>query len=113
MSNHFHTSVLLGDYLYGFDNGTFKCIKAETGEQTWARRRLGKGSLIYADGHLIVLSERGKLLLVEANPNEYVEKSSVQVLKGRTWTPPTLANGMLFLRNQKEIVCLNLKNQKS
>ncbi len=113
MSNHFHTSVLIGDYLYGFDNGTFKCIKAETGEQTWARRRLGKGSLIYADGHLIVLSERGKLLWVEANPNEYVEKSSVQVLQGRTWTPPTLANGMLFLRNQKEIVCLNLRNKKS
>ncbi|MFQ5630019.1 MAG: PQQ-binding-like beta-propeller repeat protein [bacterium] len=109
MSNHFHTSVLLDKYLYGFDNGTFKCIEAETGKQLWAKRRLGKGSLIYADGLFIVLSDRGKLVLVEANPQEYVELASAQVLQGRSWTPPTLANGRLYLRNQKELVCLRMK----
>ncbi len=109
MSTHFNTAIRIGKYLYGFDNGTFKCIETETEKQMWVKRRLGKGSLTYADGHFYVLSERGKLLLVEANPNEYIEKGSVQILNGRTWTPPTLAGGRLFLRNQKEMVCLNLR----
>lgn len=111
MNNHFHTSILLGQHIYGFDNGTLKCIEVATGQQLWAKRGLGKGSLIYADGHLIVLSDRGKLVLVEANPNQYFEKSSVQVLRGRCWTPPTLAGGKLFLRNQKEMICLNIEKQ--
>ena len=83
--------------------------RSRTGEQKWVKRRFGKGSLIYADGHFIVLSERGKLILVEANQNEYVKKGSVQVFKGKTWTAPTLSDGKLFLRNQKELVCLDLK----
>lgn len=109
MENHFQTPILLGDFLYGFDNGTFKCIEAASGTQMWVKRRLGKGSLIYADSMLIVLSDRGQLVLAEANPNAYVELASAQVLSGRCWTPPTLANGKLYLRNQSEMVCLKMK----
>ena len=113
MRNHFHSSIFVDGHIFGFDNATLKCIEPETGKQKWAKRRLGKGSLIYADGHFIVLSERGKLVLVEANPERYLEKGSVQVFKGKTWTSPTLSGGKLFLRNQKEIVCLNLKETSS
>lgn len=113
MNNHFHSSVLLGEHLYGFDNGTLKCIEAETGTETWGKRRLGKGSLIYADGQLIVLSEKGKLVLAEAKPDAYVEKANAQILQGRTWTQPTLADGKLFVRHQSEMVCLNLRNTDS
>jgi outer membrane protein assembly factor BamB len=112
MRNHFNSSVLVGDHLYGFDNATFKCIDPRTGEQLWAKRRLGgKGSLIFADDHFFVLGERGLLLLVEANPAKYIEKSRVQILKGKTWTPPTLSNGRLYLRNQKEMVCLDVSGK--
>ena len=101
--------MLVADHLYGFDNATLKCIDPRTGRQLWAQRRLGgKGSLIFADGHFFVLGERGLLLLVEANPDKYVEKGRVQILKGKTWTSPTLGNGRLYLRNQKEMVSLNV-----
>jgi outer membrane protein assembly factor BamB len=109
MANHFQTSLLLGKYLYGFDDGTLKCLEAETGKEMWAKRQLGKGSLICADRMLIILSERGQLVLAEANPQQYVELASAQVLTGRTWTPPSLANGRLYLRHQSEVVCLKLK----
>lgn len=109
MSNHFHSSILVGNYLYGFDNGTLKCIEAETGKEIWGKRRLGKGSLIFADGMLIILSDRGKLVLAEANPQQYVELASFQALSGRSWTPPTLADGKLYLRNQEELLGLKLK----
>ncbi len=108
MRNHFNASVVVDGFLYGFDNATLKCLNPEKGETLWARRRLGKGSLIYADGHLVVLGERGQLLLVEASPNGFVQKGMSQVLKGRTWTSPTLSGGKLYLRNQKEMVCLDL-----
>jgi outer membrane protein assembly factor BamB len=108
MRNHWASPVLLGDYLYGFDEATLKCINVNTQEEKWATRGLGKGALIYADGHLIVLSERGKLLLVEAKPDAYLEKASVQVLRGRCWTVPTLANGKLYVKNQEEIVCFDV-----
>ena len=111
MKNHFNSSVLHGNYLYGFDNFILKCIEASTGEEQWAARGFEKGSLILADGHLIVLSEEGKLVLVEAVPSEYREKAVFQVLQGQCWTAPTLAGGKLYVRNGEELVCLEMTRQ--
>jgi outer membrane protein assembly factor BamB len=108
MRNHFNSSVLVGKQLYGFDNGTLKCIDVATGEERWAHRGLGKGSLIYADGHLIVLGEQGQLLLVEASPEAFHEESAARPFKARTWAQPALADGVLFLRSQTELVALRV-----
>ena len=114
MRNHFNSSVLIDGYIYGFDNTALKCIDPRTGEQQWAwRRGLGKGSLIYADDHLLVLTEKGRLVAVEATPEAYREKASVQVLHSRSWSPPSLAHGRLFLRNCEELVCLDLRAERS
>ncbi|MEM7351449.1 MAG: PQQ-binding-like beta-propeller repeat protein [Acidobacteriota bacterium] len=114
MRNHFNSSVTLDGHIFGFDNATFKSIEAATGDQKWAQRgRMGKGSLIYADGHFLVLTETGRLLLVEANPEAFVEKAAVQVMEGRCWTSPTLADGRLFLRNREEMVALDLRSGQS
>jgi outer membrane protein assembly factor BamB len=99
LKNQFSSTVLAGDYLYGFDNGTFKCVNARTGEERWKHRGLGHGSLILADGMLLVLSESGRLALVDATPDDYRERAAFQALTGRCWTGPSLANGKLFLRN--------------
>ncbi len=109
MRNHFNATVALDGHVYGFDTGTLRCLDARTGEPRWAKRGLGKGSLISADGMLVVLSERGKLVLVEATPDAYRELGSLQVLEGRSWTPPSLANGRLYLRNHTELVSVELK----
>ncbi len=108
MKNHFNTSVLHDNHLFGFDNAIFKCIDAATGEEKWKTRGFQKGSLLFVDGHLIVLGERGRLALVEVDPSEYKEKASAQILKGKCWTMPTLAGGKLYLRNQKEMLCLDV-----
>ena len=110
MKNHFNNAVLVGDHLYGFDNATFKCLSVATGEQAWAFRGLGKGSLLAADGNLlIVLSDLGTLLLVEATPDAYTELARFQAMEGKAWTAPTLANGRLYLRDNDEIVALEMK----
>ncbi|MDZ7365155.1 MAG: PQQ-like beta-propeller repeat protein [candidate division KSB1 bacterium] len=108
MANHFSSSVLLNNHLYGFDEGLLTCLDLATGKTKWQQRGFQKGSLLLADGHLIVLGEYGNLALVEATPDGYKEKSSVQILKGKCWTMPTLANGRLYLRNQSEMLCLEV-----
>lgn len=109
MRNHFSSSIHYNGLIYGFDNATFKVLSAETGELVWAKRRLGKGSLIIADDHLIVLSDKGELFLVEAGSEGWVEKGSVQALEGKTWTAPVLADGRLYLRNHDEMVSYDLR----
>ena len=111
MKNHFATSVLHDDYLYGFDNAILKCIDASTGMEKWKTRGYGKGTLMLADEHLIILSDRGKLGLAEATPSSYNEVASAEILSGLCWTVPTLANGKLYARNEKEMVCLDIMGQ--
>ncbi|MDH3743671.1 MAG: PQQ-like beta-propeller repeat protein [Acidobacteriota bacterium] len=108
LRNHFSTSVVHEGHIYGFDNATFKSVSVETGELAWAKRGLGKGSLIYADGHLLVLSDRGKLVRAKASPDGYVESGNIEALSGKTWTAPTLANGHLYLRSHTEMVSYRL-----
>ena len=108
MRNHFNSSVRVDNYLYGFDNATLKCIDAETGQPLWAQRRMGKGSLIFAENHFIILSERGRLILAKANPEGFRELAGFQVFQGRSWTSPTLAGGKLYLRNPNEIVSYDI-----
>ena len=108
MKNQFATSILHENYLYGFDNSILKCIEANTGEEQWKSRGFGKGTVILADGHLIILSDRGKLGLAEATPAGYIEKASAKVLNGLCWTVPTLANGKLYVRNEEEMICVDM-----
>jgi len=57
---------------------------------------------------LIVLAEHGTLVLLDAAPDACTELARVDVLKGRTWTPPCLAGGQLYLRNEEELVRLDI-----
>ena len=107
MKNHFSSSILHDGYLYGFDNAFLKCIDAETGEEQWVKRGFGKGSLIYADGNLIILGEGGNLALAKATHTQYEEIARTQIFNGRCWTMPTLSGGKLYLRNVEELICLD------
>lgn len=108
--NYAAASVLWEESIYGFDNATLRCINAASGEPQWAKRGLGRGSLVAADGLLFVWSDQGELTLVEASPEAYRQTGQVRVFEdGRTWTPPALAAGKLYLRGHAELVCLDVK----
>lgn len=108
MKNHFSSPVLYEGHIYGFDNASLKCIVAETGEQKWVQRGYGKGSLIAADGLLYVLSDQGQLILAEATPAGFQEKGKVKVMEGKTWVAPVLAHGRLYLRDEDEMIVLDV-----
>jgi outer membrane protein assembly factor BamB len=113
MKNQFSSSLLHDGILYGFDNATLKAMDAATGQERWRERGFGHGSLILAGGHLIILSDRGKLALVQATPQEYRELGSAQMLSGKCWTAPTVAMGKLFLRNQEQLVAVDWTSPKA
>jgi outer membrane protein assembly factor BamB len=112
MKNQFSSSVLHDGILYGFDDSTFKAIDAATGKERWKQRGFGHGSLILAGGHLIVLSDRGKLALVQATPEEYRELGNAQVIEGKCWTSPSLADGRLYVRNEEQLIAFDWKGGK-
>jgi outer membrane protein assembly factor BamB len=109
MKNHFHASVYWRGHIYGFDNAFLTCIEAATGRELWRARGLGKGSVLIADGKLIVLSERGRLVLAELDHEAFREISAHQVFEARAWTAPSLSEGQLYLRSESELVRLDLR----
>ncbi len=108
LKNQFSSTVLAGDFLYGFDNGTFKCVSAATGDERWKQRGLGHGSVIRAGDLLVVLAESGRLALVDATPERYHERAGFQALTGRCWTGPSLAGATLYLRNGESMAAFDL-----
>ncbi len=111
MNNVFNPSVSLDGYVYGFHGKILRCVDVNNGKVKWEVKGFGNGSLIAADDKLIILGEKGKLGLVVADSEMYNEVSKLQILKGRCWTPPSLANGKLYVRNQKEMICLKIKEE--
>jgi outer membrane protein assembly factor BamB len=113
LSSHYSSSVRLGDYVYGFDGrqeegARLRCIEWKTGKVAWSKERFGCGTIILADGNLIILDELGELVLVEATPKEYREKARARILN-RTRAPIALADGKLYARDDERVICLKLK----
>jgi outer membrane protein assembly factor BamB len=111
MRNHFSTSVLYDENVYGFDNTTLVCMEFRTGKIRWKQSGFGKGSLLVADRHLLILGENGKLVLAETSPEEYRETASLELPSRRTWTVPALSGGRLYVRDQQQILCLDLRKR--
>lgn len=109
MRNHMNSCVLWNGHLYGVDENQLRCIVFETGEVKWTDKVSGKGSLMLADGKLIVLSEKGELLVAAASPEAFKPISRAQILGGKCWSAPVLANGKIYARNAAgDVVCVDV-----
>jgi outer membrane protein assembly factor BamB len=109
MKNKFNSSVLHEGNIYGLDEGILACVDARTGERRWKGGRYGFGQVLLADGHLIVLTERGDLVLVKATPEAHQEVASFSALSGKTWNNPAIADGRLIVRNQTEMASYDIR----
>ena len=112
MRNHVNSCVLLDGYLYGYDDRELKCLDWKTGQVKWSTPAYGKGSLMVADGKLILYGQSGKLGLAEATPAAFKEICSFQALGGKdTWANPVLANGRLYVRSLEKMVAFDVKKE--
>lgn len=106
MRNQMATSVLLGDHLYGLDEGVLKCFDL-SGQEKWSERQIGKGAIGAAGDKLLLVTEDGELVVAAADPGGYRELSRAKVVDGGVcWTMPVLANGRIYARNSLgELAC--------
>lgn len=109
MRNKFNSSVLYDGYIYGLDESIMACIDAMTGERMWKGGRYGYGQLLLAGDHLVVLTESGEVVLVKATPQGHEEVAAFQALEGKTWNVPTIADGVLLVRNQTEMAAYDIR----
>jgi len=115
MHSQMNPSLLLGGHLYGISgqerrSGDLRCVEFMTGKVKWKEPATGMGSVMAADGKLIVLGERGTKNPAEAKPDGFKALARAQVLGGRCWTVPVLSHGRIFCRNAKgDCVCLDVR----
>ena len=109
--NWLGSSVLWQGHIYGVDskNGTLECLDLQTGAVKWQQPGLGVGSLMMAGGRLIALSDKGRLVIAEAVPEKYTGLAWAQILEGKCWTVPVLANRRIYARNAAgDLVCIDV-----
>ena len=104
-------------YMVIGDNSTkakLACMSLENGSIKWTQPLSGnRGNIITADGKLIVVSERGEVVLCDASEKGFNEYGRFQALGGRCWAPPSFADSKLYIRNNSgRLVCYDLKNKK-
>jgi outer membrane protein assembly factor BamB len=125
MQNHHGGVILLDGHLYGYSDkgrGSWACVEFETGKVVWSSPKTPKGSIVYADGHFVLFDEeKGDAVLIEATTAGYKEKGRFPLpnksklerpsnRKGKNfWTHPVIANGRLYLRDQEQFMCFDLK----
>ena len=111
MRNHHASSVLVGEYLYGFSSAILTAMRFDSGQVAWRDRSVGKGSLVFADDRLYLFSENGVVGLAEAAPDAYREHGRFQLSTGQlpTWSHPVVSGGKLFLRDQDAIYAYDVR----
>lgn len=125
-----HPAIVIGEHLYinHGENAThgkakrkfagLACVNPADGKVVWNTGEapfLGRGGLLYVDGKLIMQdAEGGMLYLVEPSVDGYKEISSFQATDAKqkkAWAPLTLADGLLIVRDQDEMVCFDLREK--
>jgi outer membrane protein assembly factor BamB len=111
MMNHHGGVLVVGGYVYGFSNAILTCLEFATGKAMWKHRSVGKGSLTYADGKLILLSENNVAGMAKASPESYQELGRFEIADQGlpSWAHPVVCGGRLYVRNQGTLACYDIR----
>jgi outer membrane protein assembly factor BamB len=122
----FSSPVRRGDYIYGLSDGWMECVNVQTGESEWKDKReqnkgaaYGHGQVLLCGDRILVLSEFGELILLEATPDKLTELGRIDALtegpkptgKGgvKSWNYPAFADGKIYVRNEAQMACYDLR----
>lgn len=108
MKTQFNSPSVLGNHLYGLDDGRLACLDLATGDRLWKEGRFGSGQSIVIDNLILIQNESGTVHLASANPASFQELGQLAALSSKTWNHPVLAGRFLLVRNDREAVCYEL-----
>jgi outer membrane protein assembly factor BamB len=89
---------------------TLRCVNPTTGKELWKKEGVGTyhASLVRTgDSKLLMLEEKGDLVLLQPNSKSYKELARASVC-GQTWAYPAIAGGKLYVRDRRELICIQL-----
>jgi outer membrane protein assembly factor BamB len=105
LGSQFTSPVLWKGFLYGVSGNTGRgqvcCVDPATGVARWTRSEAGFCALTLADGKLVLMNERGILIVADATDAAFHQRFSGKVLDGTCWTPPVVSGGLLYVRNDR------------
>jgi hypothetical protein len=112
---NFASPVAVGPYLYGVGpNRNLLCVDTATGKEAWSKDGYfthdgghSHAGLIVMGQNILALTDSGQLVLFAADPKECHELARAQIC-GQTWCNPAYADGHLYLRDTKELLCVRL-----
>jgi hypothetical protein len=124
------TPVFKDGHIYGVcANGELRCIDAKTNKQKWQTYDLtggeksdcGTAFLVPQGDRFVVFNDHGELILAELSPkgHKVISKKKIiepaEAARGRevVWSHPAFARQCVFVRNDKEIICVPLAEEKS
>lgn len=115
LSCYFSTPAVVGDHLYMVTGSllpppavNLHCVEIATGKIVWTQKKVGKyhaALLRTADNKLLMHSDNGHLMLIDPTPKEYRELCKAKVC-GETWAHPAIADGRIYVRDARELICL-------
>ncbi|MEX2174622.1 MAG: PQQ-binding-like beta-propeller repeat protein [Pirellulaceae bacterium] len=119
MQNHHGGMIHKDGFLYcghGHNEGFPLCIDVKTGRDAWRPGRgpgSGSAAVAYADGRLYFRYQDGTMALIEATPKQYNLKGKFKIASknGESWPHPVIAGGKLYLRDQDELLCYDVKEK--
>jgi outer membrane protein assembly factor BamB len=123
---HWMTPIHHEGYVYASSgrhdyNAELRCLELATGKVMWREQGLTRTSLLMVDGHFVCLGEDGAVRLLKVNPKKYDEVSAIELtdpqtrdplLKFPCWAAPVLAHGLMYLRGDDRLVCVELIARK-
>ena len=113
MRLHFGNAIRLGDFVVGssgdFGPAPLTAVDARSGQVLWRNRSLARATLLRAGERLILLDEDGQLAIGSATREGLQLDAKCQLFDGLAWTVPSLDGSVLYARDRKQIVALDLK----
>ncbi len=130
LQTHWNTPIEVDGYVYGSSgrhsaDAELRCVELASGKVMWSQPGLSRSSLLYVEGHFVLLTEGGDLLLVQVNPERFAPVAIAaleappegpqaaglgprKLLNPPAWAAPILSHGLLYVRGHDRLVCLEL-----
>lgn len=120
LSSQYTTSVVQDNALFGvhgrqdLGQAELRCLDPKTGKVAWSKTLSAYGTLMLVDNKLVVTCIDGTLTIAEASPKAYrqLASASIQQPTQGGLALPAISDGLLFVRDQEMLRCLDLRKSK-
>lgn len=109
LKSFFNDFVIHGNFAFGFSGPFVECVDILEGGRKWKSGRYGGQLILLADQEaLLVLTEKGEVALLSADPEKFMEIGRIPAIEGKTWNHPVVVGDVVLLRNSQEMLAFKI-----